>query len=50
MALMNLFAGKECRHRRREETRGHSGGRKEWGEWRKQHQHIYTIKRKTDIC
>ena len=31
---MNLFARKECRHSCREWTRGHSGGGREWDEWR----------------
>ena len=31
---MKLFAGKEWRHRGRERTYGHSGGRKEWDEQR----------------
>ena len=33
--LMNMFAGKEWRHRWKEWTCGHNGGRKEWGKWRK---------------
>ena len=36
MVLMNLFAGKEWRHRYREKTYGHSEERKEWDEQRKQ--------------
>ena len=35
MVLMNLFAGKEWRHRHREQSCGHSGISKEWDEWRK---------------
>ena len=35
MVLMNLFAGKEWRHRYREKTYGHSEERKEWDEQRK---------------
>ena len=30
VVLMNLFAGQEQRHRRREQSCGHSGGRKGW--------------------
>ena len=33
--LMNLFAGKEWRHRCREWTGGHSGGRRGYDELRK---------------
>ena len=32
---MNLFAGKEWKCKYREQTYGHSEGRKEWDEWRK---------------
>ena len=39
---MKLFAGKEWRHRGRERTYGHSGGRKEWDAWRKQDQYTHT--------
>ena len=35
MILMNLFAGKEWRHRCREWTCGHSEGRRERDKWRK---------------
>ena len=35
MALMNLSAGKEWGHRYKEWARGHSGGRREWDEWKK---------------
>ena len=35
MVLMNLFAGKEWRHRYRERTYRHSEERKEWDEQRK---------------
>ena len=35
MVLMNLFSGKEWRCRCREQTCGHSRGRREWDEWRK---------------
>ena len=48
MALMNLSAGKEWGHRYKEWARGHSGGRREWDEWKKQHRHIYTTTCKTD--
>ena len=30
MALMSLFAGQQGRHRHREQTCGHSGGRRGW--------------------
>ena len=36
---MNLFAGKKWRCRYREQTCGHSGGRKEWEE----QSNIYTL-------
>ena len=35
MVLMNLFSGQQWRYRHREQTCGHSGGRREWAEWRK---------------
>ena len=35
MVLMNLFASKEWTGGYREGTSGHSGGRREWDEWRK---------------
>ena len=35
MVLMNLFSGKEWKHRCREQTFGHSQERSEWDEWRK---------------
>ena len=35
MVLINLFVGMEWRHRYGEWTCGHSGGKKEWDEWRK---------------
>ena len=38
MVLMNLFAGKEWRQRK--QTCGHSWGRREWDEWRKQHRRV----------
>ena len=34
IALMNLFAGKEWRHRHREWTCGHNRGRRGWEELR----------------
>ena len=46
--LMSLFAGKEWRHRGGEWTCGHSGGGREWDEWRRQPQHIYTLLCTTD--
>ena len=48
MVLVNLFARKEWRWRCRDWTWGHSGGRSERDEWRKQHQHIHTIICKMD--
>ena len=35
MVLMNLLAGKEWRRIHREWTCEHSGGRREWEDWRK---------------
>ena len=35
--LMNLFIGQQWRHRHREETCEHSGGRRGWFELREQH-------------
>ena len=35
MILMNLFSGKEWRHRHREQTCGHSRGRRGWDKLRK---------------
>ena len=35
MVLMNLSSGKELGHRYKEWTCGHSGGRREWDEWKK---------------
>ena len=49
MVLMNLFAGKEWRHRCRDRTCGHSRGRSERDKWRKQHQHVYAIVCKMDM-
>ena len=43
MDLMDLFAGQEQRHRCREWTCGHSGGKKGWDELREQHSNIYNI-------
>ena len=34
MVLMNLFAGKQWRHRHREQICGHSSGRRGWDELR----------------
>ena len=42
MVLVNLFAGKEWKRRHRDGC-GHSGGRREGGEWRKWHQRMCTI-------
>ena len=41
MILMNLFAGQQWRHRHREQTSGHRGGRRGWDEWREQHGNIH---------
>ena len=41
MVLMNLFAGQQWRHRGREQTGGHGGGRKRWGKLREYHGNIY---------
>ena len=41
VVLMNLFAGQQWRRRHRKQTYGHSGGRREWGEWREHHGNIY---------
>ena len=43
MALMNLFLGKEWRHRCRERACGHRVGDREWNEWTKMW-YIYTKK------
>ena len=34
MVLMNLFAGQERRHKHKEQTFGHSGGRRGWDDLR----------------
>ena len=34
MVLINLFAEQKMRHRQREQTYGHSGGRRGWDELR----------------
>ena len=39
--LMNLFIGQQWRHRHREETCEHSGGRRGWDELREQHWNIH---------
>ena len=33
MIQMNLFAKQKQRHRRREQTYGHQGGKEEWDDW-----------------
>ena len=43
MILMNMFAGKQWRGRHREQTSGHSGGRRGWDGLREQHENIYTV-------
>ena len=45
MVLMNLSAGQQGRCRHREQTCGHSVGRRGWDEWREELGNIYT-----DIC
>ena len=35
--MVNLFAGQQWRCRHREQTFGHSGGRREWDKLRKYH-------------
>ena len=47
MVLMNLFAGQQWRRRHREQTYGHSRGRRGWDVWRAWHGNIYTIICKT---
>ena len=49
MVLMNLFAGQQWRRRHREQTYGHSRGRRGWDVWRAWHGNIYTIICKTAI-
>ena len=46
--LMNQSAGQQRRHRHREQTYGHSGGRRGWDESREQHGNIYITICKTD--
>ena len=48
MALMSLFAGQQGRHRHREQTCGHSGGRRGWHGLREQYRNIYMTICKTD--
>ena len=45
---MKLFAGQQKRHRHKEQTCGHSGGRRGWDELREEHWNIYIIICKTD--
>ena len=42
MVLMNLFAEQHWRHRHREQTSRHNGGRRGWDKLREQHGNIYT--------
>ena len=42
MVLMKVFAEKEWRCRCRERINEHSGGRRGWDDWRKQHWDIHT--------
>ena len=42
IVLMNLFSGQQWGCRQREQTCGHSRGRRGWDEWREQHGNIYT--------
>ena len=37
VVLMNLSVGQQQRHRHREQTCGHSGGRRGWDELREEH-------------
>ena len=48
MVLMDLFAGQQGRHRHREQTCGHSGGRRGWHGLREQYRNIYITICKTD--
>ena len=48
MVLMNIFAGQHWRLRQREQTCGHHGGRRGWGEQRENHGNIYTTICKID--
>ena len=51
MVLMNLFAEKEWSPGYREQTYGESGTNglgSEWDKWRRQHQHIHTVRCKMD--
>ena len=41
LVLMNLSAGQQWRRRHREQTCGHSGGRRGRRKWREQHGNIY---------
>ena len=45
--LVNLSAGQQWKRRHREQTCGHSGGRRGWDEWREQHGNIDTTVCKT---
>ena len=49
MVLMNLFAEQHWRHRHREQTCRHSGGRRGWDGLREQHRNICIILCKTAI-
>ena len=40
MVLMNLYAGQQQKYRHREQTYGHSGGRRGWNELRVALKHI----------
>ena len=42
VVLMKLFAGQEYRRRCREQSCGHSGGRRRRDELTEQHGHVYT--------
>ena len=43
MVLMNTSAGQQWTHRHREQTCGHSGGRRGWDELRKYHGNILCV-------
>ena len=48
MILMNLFSGEQWRRRHREQTCGHSRGRRGWDKLREQHGNNYITIYKID--
>ena len=48
MILINLFSGEQWRRRHREQTCGHSRGRRGWDELREQRGNIYITIYKLD--